>query len=29
MSGATVVFLVRGTWRIKALAGLAIVACGA
>jgi O-antigen ligase len=28
MSGATVVFLVQGTWRIKALAGLAIVACG-
>jgi O-antigen ligase len=28
MSGATVVFLRRGAWRTKALAGLAIAVCG-
>jgi len=27
MSGATAVFLLKGTWRTKALAGLAILAC--
>ncbi len=29
MSGATVAFLAAGTWRRKALAGLAVLACGA
>ena len=29
MSSATAVFLVGGTWRMKALAGLAVLACGA
>jgi O-antigen ligase len=29
MSSAAAVFLVRGTWRKKVLAGLAVVACGA
>jgi O-antigen ligase len=28
MSGAAVVFLIEGAWRTKALAGLAVVACG-
>jgi O-antigen ligase len=28
MSGATAVFLVGGSWRAKALAGLAVAACG-
>jgi len=28
MSAATAVFLVEGTWRAKALAGLAVMACG-
>jgi O-antigen ligase len=28
MSGATAVFLLKGTWRTKTLAGLAIVVCG-
>ena len=28
MSGATVVFLLEGAWRTKALAGLAVVVCG-